>query len=374
MPGENGDTSDGAGHGRDLRAVLRTYIRRHWPQDTAPARAHPTSNRQSRPSRALRLLRILPLVLSLLFVASFVWDFQGIMLDVLGRPLALEGLLLALSVGGFIGFFTNWLAITMLFHPRRRRPLLGIGVVPAQRDRIVERLANAVSEQLINEEVIRNRIESSGVVSRYRDVALEFSSNIVADPDFRADLKDITGRYLAGVLKSEPVQAKLVDITLQKLDEFSSSSFEGFALRTYRFVKEDRLREFITEAVQSLPASADAMVEHLDGLLDELPGRLTEKSAAMEQWASEAVLSFVRTLDTRAMVQDNLESYDEYQLESLIKGSTNDQLNYIKYLGGAFGIVGGLVIFDKWLAIPFLAVLVAAILLLDQIIYRLTET
>ncbi len=372
MPDEK-KHSDSTRHARDLRAVLWTYIRRHLPQDPPPSHAEANGTEQAKPSRTLRLLSRLPLVLSALFLVSFVWDFQGIVVGVLGRQLSLEGLLLAISVSGFIGFCTNWLAITMLFRPRIRRPLLGQGVIPAQRDRIIERLADAVSEQLISEKVIKERIERSGVVARYRDFAIQVTTNVVADPDFRSELKSLTGGYITGVLESEPVQAKLIDVALQNLDDFSGSKLEEFALKTYRKVKGDRLQQLIADVVHSLPDSVDAMVEHFDRLLDKVPRQLTEKSDSIEQWACDAVLRFVRMLDTRTMIQENLHSYDERQLESLIQESTDNQLDYIKYLGGALGIVGGLVIFDKWLAIPFLAVLVTGILLLDVIFYRLAK-
>ena len=59
------------------------------------------------------------------------------------------------------------------------------------------------------------------------------------------------------------------------------------------------------------------------------------------------------------------------RLEDLLKRSTNEQLNYIKYLGGILGMVGGLVI---WQPVPALILFAATGVILfglDELIYRL---
>jgi hypothetical protein len=60
------------------------------------------------------------------------------------------------------------------------------------------------------------------------------------------------------------------------------------------------------------------------------------------------------------MILENMQRYDERQLEELIKNSSNEQLNYIKYLGGVLGFFGGLVI---WQPLPALLTFGAAGLL-----------
>ena len=355
---------------RDLRSLLRTYINRHWPKE-ALEQEHRLGPGPSPAPTAMRLLCLVPWGLGLLFLFSFVWDFNGMHIEPFGHRLVLDGLLLTVSVSGLIGFFTNWLAITMLFHPRRRRPILGQGVIPAQRDRVILRLAKAVSDQLINEQTIKEQIESSGVVPRYRAIVLSVTHNVLTDPEFRTEIKAVAGEYVEGILGSELVRGKIVDLTLQKLEEFSQSGIGGLALKAYRLFQEDKLRRLVENAVQDLPRSVDVMLDQIDELLDDLPERLAERSADMEEWATKAILGFVRSLDIYAMIVDNMQRYDEYQLEALIKNSSNDQLNYIKYLGGAIGTVGGLVIFDKWVAIPMLAVLIAGLVLLDFMLYRL---
>ncbi len=116
----------------------------------------------------LSILSLFPYLLLFTFGFSFYWDFNGITSSLFNYPLQFEGLLKIVSVSGLIGFLTNWVAITMLFKPAKRRPLLGHGLIPAQKDRIAFRLAQAVSEDLINPDIIKQKINESNIISKYR--------------------------------------------------------------------------------------------------------------------------------------------------------------------------------------------------------------
>ncbi|MGQ9628703.1 MAG: DUF445 domain-containing protein [bacterium] len=70
--------------------------------------------------------------------------------------------LIAIMVAGAIaGWFTNWLAIKMLFHPRRPiRWLFNFqGLLPSRRDLLIEKLAGVVNERLVNSKDISSAIE-----------------------------------------------------------------------------------------------------------------------------------------------------------------------------------------------------------------------
>ena len=42
------------------------------------------------------------------------------------------------------GWGTNWVAIKMLFWPRETRPIFGQGLIPSQRDQLIEKVADEV--------------------------------------------------------------------------------------------------------------------------------------------------------------------------------------------------------------------------------------
>jgi uncharacterized membrane protein YheB (UPF0754 family) len=73
-------------------------------------------------------------------------------------------LLLIPIISAFIGWFTNWIAIKMLFHPREPKKILGItfhGIFPKRQQQFAEKLGKLVSQELLSFEDIERKITSS---------------------------------------------------------------------------------------------------------------------------------------------------------------------------------------------------------------------
>ena len=71
------------------------------------------------------------------------------------------------------------------------------------------------------------------------------------------------------------------------------------------------------------------------------------------------------------MSVENMQRNDERQLEDLIKNSSNEQINYIKYLGGVLGFFGGLVIWAPLPALVLFGGAGAVVFALDAALYRI---
>lgn len=70
-------------------------------------------------------------------------------------------LLLIPVISAFIGWFTNWIAIKMLFHPREPKTILGItfhGIFPKRQQQFAEKLGKLVSEELLSFKDIESKI------------------------------------------------------------------------------------------------------------------------------------------------------------------------------------------------------------------------
>lgn len=70
-------------------------------------------------------------------------------------------LLLIPVISAFIGWFTNWIAIKMLFHPREPKKILGItfhGIFPKRQRQFAEKLGKLVSTELISFNEISEKI------------------------------------------------------------------------------------------------------------------------------------------------------------------------------------------------------------------------
>jgi uncharacterized membrane protein YheB (UPF0754 family) len=70
-------------------------------------------------------------------------------------------LLLIPIISAFIGWFTNWIAIKMLFHPREPKKIFGLtihGIFPKRQRVFAEKLGKLVSDELLSFEDIQEKI------------------------------------------------------------------------------------------------------------------------------------------------------------------------------------------------------------------------
>ncbi|MDA1028707.1 MAG: DUF445 family protein [Bacteroidetes bacterium] len=356
----------------DFRLLITKYIKAHLPESSPKDKDNREPIRmEGGHASLLPFLRAIPWFLLLLFVGSFLWDFEGMSVSVLGNAFALDGLLRILSVSGLIGFLTNWVAITMLFNPRKQRPLFGQGLIPAQRERVIYRLATAVSEELINEKIIKQKIEENEIIPKYRELAMSVTRGVLEDESFRAELKVLTADYVQTVLTSEEVRSRIVEFVVGKIEAYVGAGLGGMALKAYRYLNEDDFKARIDKAIHQIPTQLDVILDQIDVLLDKIPEKIEARSEDIENMATAVVLGFVENLDVYEMVMSNMMAYDEGKLEDLIKNSSNEQLNYIKYLGGALGGLGGLVIWQPIPAVLAFTALGAILFVIDESLFRM---
>lgn len=325
-------------------------------------------------SALLNVLAVFPYLLVLIFGFSFFWDFGGVTTTFWGYTLNFQGLLKITSVSGLIGFTTNWVAITMLFKPAKKHPILGHGLIPAQKDRIAFRLAQAVSEDLINPDIIKKKISESNAISRYREQSTKYIKSIIDDPSFRNDLKQWVVTYLDEMIADPDIRGALAERILRQIEEaLHDKSFEKVALKAYSFVKGQEMQHIIEEALVQIPTTVESGLDKMDDLLDQLPKKIDEHSDAIENIVTTLLYKLINQLDVHKLVEENLRSYDEQHISDIIKNATNEQLRYIQYLGAVLGFIGGLIIWEPVLSILVLGGLSIILLLADQILYQRSQ-
>jgi len=322
-------------------------------------------------TRIIRLLSVLPWVLSVGFLFSFYWDFPEANYWIGSWEISFEGILRILSVSGLIGFLTNWIAITMLFRPRQRRPLLGQGLIPSQKHRIAEKLADSVNRNLINAEQIHKKMADSGTLAKIVDFVETKITDLSENPAFREDLYIVIRSIIAESLHDQQLRTALVSKIIEHLDNsIPENSLERMAFKTYRNLRGSHLTAIVDNVLLGLPDTIYNNRRDLDELIESIPARLSRNRLQIEAYLLDTVESVLKMTDIRGIVLDNLNNYDEGRLEHLIKESTMEQLSYIKYLGGLLGVLGGLVIWNPIIALSFLAGNALVILALDISIVR----
>lgn len=334
-------------------------VRKHLP----PSHALPPSDRTDAtippPStpRVTHPLDIVAPILFAVFIGSFFWDANGV--------------LRILSVSGLIGFGTNWLAITMLFRPQNKRPLLGHGLIPAQKERIVDRLSTAVMRNLINPESIREKLTSSGLFKQYLERFSGQAKELVSKEAFRTDLNTFILDQIRVAVSDESFRKEIAEELMEHLeDAVSESRLEKMALSVYKKTRADQWAKIVDKAVISLPELIEPRLGKVHDWLESTAEDLTMQADSIEQLLIDSVYDILLRLDLKSLMAQNLSRYDEGRLETLIKDATLEQLRYIQSLGGVLGTVGGLVIWNPVLALPGLALIIGLVWLADSLILR----
>jgi len=362
-------------YGKRLIALLNDAGKKH------PFFEAPSSEQRKRPTLPgmqnkflLSTLRLLPILLFISFLFSFYWDFDGVTYTGNSFYLTFDGLIKIVSVSGLIGFGTNWLAITMLFKPENKHPLLGQGLIPSQKEVIAFRLAQAISTDLINPNIIQKKISESGLISFYRDKSIRYIKSIVDDVEFRSELKQLTTEYIREVVANPDIRASLAKTILNSLEEsIKSNKLEQIALQTYLFIRGKEAQSIVEQAIHKLPDNIDRLLEKVDAYVESIPSHLEKQSLEIETVVTDLLYQLINQLDVHHLIEENIRSFEEQRLEKMIKGATNDQLRYIQYLGALLGAVGGLVIWSPLIALVILGGLFLVIWSLDLLLMKLGQ-
>jgi uncharacterized membrane protein YheB (UPF0754 family) len=339
-----------------------------------PAGQVNSDTKEDKPSRMI-VLKIIPWILLIGFVTSFLYDFQGQSIQILSYNFSVEGLLKILSISGLIGFLTNWVAIIMLFRPQEKRPLLGQGLVPAQKKVIAEKLSNAVNKNLINPEQIKQKLSQSGILTSVLKDVESGIKNLSNDEEFKDELFLIISDSTREYLKDPVVRENITTVLMEHLEgSFTEKSIEKYIFKLYRNLRRDQLIKTIDNAIMTIPETIYTHRYSFSSSIHAIPDEISSHSEKIEEFLISGIDEILHRIDLRSLIEDNLNRFDEGRLEELIKSSTIDQLNYIKYLGAILGVLGGLVIWNPVVSLILLGTLFGAYFALDSLLYRLKKS
>lgn len=329
---------------------------------------------ESKPSRMIAL-KVIPWILLIGFIVSFFYDFEGKSIDVFYYKFSIEGLLKILSISGLIGFLTNWIAIIMLFRPQERRPLLGQGLVPAQKKVIAEKLSNAVNKNLINPEQIKSKLSQSGILTNVLKELESGIKNLGNDEEFKDELFLIISDSTREYLQNPVVRENITSVLMEHLEgSFTDKSIEKYVFKLYRNLRRDQLIKTIDNAILTIPDTIYTHRASFSSTIHSIPDEISSHSEKIEEFLISGIDEILHRIDLRSLIEDNLNRYDEGRLEELIKSSTIDQLNYIKYLGAILGVLGGLVIWNPLVSLLVLGTLFGSYFILDSMLYNIKKS
>ncbi len=147
-------------------------------------------------------------------------------------------------LGAFIGYFTNFVAVKLLFHPKKPKKFLFFefqGLIPSRAEEIAKTIVEGLEEFVTEEdfkELVRSALKKSLRNKRSYVSFLESYGVLDKLADYFSKIVDSAVEYLASTIAKN---VELKEVIRRKVEEFSSEEAERFikqvAGRELRFIE-----------------------------------------------------------------------------------------------------------------------------------------
>ncbi len=282
-------------------------------------------------------------------------------------------------IGMVIGYFTNWLAVKMLFFPRRTYYIKGHqvpftpGVIPRGKARIATAVGEVINSKLLTEEAITAKLSSPEMNELVRDNICKKIDIIGID---NRTLKEYITSYANGDMMdnlSEKAQAIIsshiyeriksvnlgdlaAKLVVTKADEYLENSFLGkvfngsliesfspkikAAVDNYiekngetiiKIIVKDELANILSMTIGELSTTlSEADINLADIILSTYTTFITKKAG-----------SIVNALNIGSIAEETINSMDNKELEDIVLATMKHELTYIVNIGAVIGLILG---------------------------------
>ena len=225
------------------------------------------------------------------------------------------------AVGAVIGYITNDIAIRMLFRPHQAKYILGVhvpftpGIIPKEKSRLAKAIGKAVSENLMNQEVLEKSLlgddmlikistaidEFVATQSTNSESIEEFASHYLTADDIAAMRQDVTSgivKMITGKLTNSRLGDNIAHMATEHAIEKTRNSVAGL-------FGADKLVAGLAQPIEKL------MAKHINEILQNNSHQMVENLVTEE---SEHLMS---------MTMSELASGHEEQVAQIKGGNIN---------------------------------------------------
>ena len=286
-------------------------------------------------------------------------------------------------VGAVIGYITNDIAIRMLFRPHQAKYFMGIhipftpGIIPKEKSRIASAIGKAVSENLMNREVLEKSLLSDEMLTKISDAIDEFvttqSANNETIEEFarhylpqedidamRENATDGIVRMITSKLQDSKLGESIARMATQHVMEKTRKSVAG------RF-GADMLLQPIAQLVEGI------LAKHINEILHNNSRQMVENLVAEEstkltgmtmrslmtghdeqvKQAKNGILNAYRVIitehlprilqdiDISTIIEQRINDMDMDEAEAIILDVMKKELRAIVWLGALLGSIMG---------------------------------
>lgn len=284
-------------------------------------------------------------------------------------------------IGAVIGYATNWVAVKMLFRPRKeicvfgRRLPFTPGVIPRGKARLARAIGRAVEEQLLTAEVLKEVLLSSEKKERLRSEVSAFlekerkseeSLRQAAQrllPEERIDdfvesaEETVTDMVYDKVLQmnvGEIIADKVMESAREKLkDSMFGMMFGGSVLEPIVRQVEEKINAYVAEYGRGV--IEQMVLEESEKLQAKTVGETVCQVeeygvdipsvvlAQYETMVSEKLPQILGPLHLSAVVEERINAMEVEQVEELMLSIMKKELSAVVNLGALIGLILGLI-------------------------------
>lgn len=287
------------------------------------------------------------------------------------------------AVGAVIGYITNDIAIRMLFRPHEAKYFMGFhipftpGIIPKEKSRIAASIGKAVSENLMNREVLEKSLLSDEMLAKMgsaidefvttqsnNDETIEqFASHYLTADDISAMRGNVTEgivKMITGKLQDSQLGNNIAHMAIEHAVEKTRNSVAGL-FGADKFVAgvaqpiERLLAKHINEILQN---NSEQMVEGLvNDQSDQLMGMTMRQlvTGHNDQIAQikngifnayrviiiEHLPRILQDIDISTIIEQRINEMDMKEAEAIILDVMKKELRAIVWLGALLGSIMG---------------------------------
>lgn len=286
-------------------------------------------------------------------------------------------------IGAVIGYFTNYLAVKMLFRPRTEIKFMGKtlpftpGVIPKGKPRLAKTIGRTVAGTLLTEEDLGKHLLSDEMKSAVSNRVIGFLAKEV-----KCEITEITGiseeTYDEGRVKvcdtvsneiyeaviSMPIKETVTEAMLrgvnEKLEEMTGDSMMGGMIAM--MLPQERIMSIIEPIGGKIAEYVEEhCMEYIRPILDEKALQIEntkgteiaemfgmsqgELKDAIEniyvRLVKENIASVFKHMDLAALIEEKINAMGVKELEEMVMSVMKKELNTIVRLGALIGLVIG---------------------------------
>ena len=287
-------------------------------------------------------------------------------------------------VGAVIGYFTNDIAIRMLFRPHQPKYFMGIhipftpGVIPKEKSRIATSIGKAVSENLMNREVLEKSLLSDDMLTKMEaaidefvatqsqnDETIEqFARHYLSDEDIAAMRHDVTDsivKMITGKLQDSRLGDSIAHMATEHALEKTRNSLAGrlgadLLMQPLAQPIEKIMAKHINEILQnnSQQMIQNLVIEESAHLMEMTMSQVvTSHSEQLEQVKSgifnayrviitEHLPRILQDIDISSIIEQRINEMDMAEAEAIILDVMKKELRAIVWLGALLGSIMGI--------------------------------